>query len=159
MRLFFAALILMIAVSAAPARACLSTPTVFFDLNSIALSPEGTRILSEFVRQPGGDWQDFEAIIVIGHSDRTGSKELRERIGVARASAVGEMLMAYGVPSRLIRAVGASDREPLLATPDHVADPRNRRVEIRIVWTKAAQAAAAAQRDEAIKTGTPIPIC
>lgn len=159
MRLIITALILMNTVSVGPALACQSPPTVFFDLNSTALSPAGTSALSEFALQQSAAWQDIEAVIVVGHSDRTGSRDKRNRIGAARASAVRDTLMAFGVPSGLIRTKSAADRQPALVTPDQVADPRNRRVELRIIWTKAAQTTAAARRDEAIKTGALIPIC
>jgi outer membrane protein OmpA-like peptidoglycan-associated protein len=49
-----------------------------------------------------------------------------------RAAAVREVLLAVGVPEKLIEMAGRGEREPLIPTDDEIAEPRNRRVEINV---------------------------
>ena len=144
---------------AAPASACQSLPMVFFGFDSTTPHPEGLAALADFAQQQGSRTGEIEAIRVIGHSDRTGSRAARERVALARAATVRDALLAYGLPARLITIASAGDRAPLAETADNVREPQNRRVELQIVWTAAARVAAAARREAAIKAGEPIPIC
>ena len=41
-------------------------------------------------------------------------------------------MIKLGIPADRIRAAGRGEREPLISTPDGVAEPRNRRVEISV---------------------------
>lgn len=159
MQLLGGILLSMFLVAAAPAYACQSLPMVFFAFDSTAPQPEGVAALAGFAQQAGARPEELETIRVIGHSDRTGSRAARERVALARAATVRDTLIAYGLPARLITIVGAGDRAPLAETADNVREPQNRRVELQIVWTAAARAAAAARREAAIKAGEPIPIC
>ena len=155
MRLLPAAILLLLA--AAPAQACQSLPMIFFGFDSIAPTPHGVASLSGFAGQIQPD--EVEQIRIVGHSDRTGSPASRERIALARAAYVRDALMALGLPARLLTAVGAADRQPLHATDDGVREPQNRRVELQVIWTEAANAGARARREAAIKAGEPVPMC
>ena len=67
---------------------------------------------------------------ITGHTDRIGSVADNDRLSLARAQAVREMLVQLGLRSDFIRAVGRGEREPLVTTPDEQPEPRNRRVEV-----------------------------
>jgi outer membrane protein OmpA-like peptidoglycan-associated protein len=67
---------------------------------------------------------------VTGHTDRVGSVADNDRLSLARAQAVREILAQLGLRSDFIRAVGRGEREPLVSTPDDQPEPRNRRVEV-----------------------------
>jgi OmpA-OmpF porin, OOP family len=67
---------------------------------------------------------------VTGHTDRVGSMADNDRLSLARAQAVQNMLTQLGLRSDFIRAVGRGEREPLMPTPDEQPEPRNRRVEV-----------------------------
>jgi OOP family OmpA-OmpF porin len=67
---------------------------------------------------------------ITGHTDRVGSMADNDRLSLARARAVEEMLGQLGLRSDFIRAVGRGEREPLVPTPDEQPEPRNRRVEV-----------------------------
>jgi outer membrane protein OmpA-like peptidoglycan-associated protein len=67
---------------------------------------------------------------ITGHTDRVGSIADNDRLSLARAQAVWDMLGQLGLRSEFIRAVGRGEREPLVATPDEQPEPRNRRVEV-----------------------------
>jgi len=69
-------------------------------------------------------------IVVIGHTDSLGSIATNDALALRRAETVRAMLIAQGLQPASIAAVGRGKRELLVPTPDGVAEPRNRRVEI-----------------------------
>ncbi len=71
-------------------------------------------------------------ITVIGHTDRVGSDEDNDALSMARAETVRRLIEQSGVEAISLDATGRGEREPLVATADKVAEPRNRRVEISI---------------------------
>lgn len=71
-------------------------------------------------------------ITVIGHTDRVGSDEDNDALSMARAETVRRLIEQSGVETISLDATGRGEREPLVATADKVAEPRNRRVEISI---------------------------
>jgi outer membrane protein OmpA-like peptidoglycan-associated protein len=71
-------------------------------------------------------------ILVVGHTDRVGSVEANDKLSQQRADAIAALLRSAGLPAELVTAVGRGERQPLVPTPDEVAEPRNRRAEIII---------------------------
>lgn len=71
-------------------------------------------------------------VVVIGHTDRVGSQQRNDALSLKRAQWVRARLIAAGIPKDRIEAVGRGEREPLIPTADGVAEPENRRVEIRV---------------------------
>ena len=71
-------------------------------------------------------------ITVIGHTDRVGSLENNDALSRQRAESVKRMIQSAGIDAASIAATGRGEREPLVDTADGVAEPRNRRVEIRV---------------------------
>lgn len=71
-------------------------------------------------------------IIVFGHTDTVGSLETNDALSLRRAQTVRDRLITAGVPEERIVAVGRGKRDLLIATGDEVAEPRNRRVEVKI---------------------------
>ena len=71
-------------------------------------------------------------LVVTGHTDRVGNLADNDRLSLARAGTVRDLLLAAGVPADRIVVVGRGEREPAVATADEVAEPRNRRVEIKL---------------------------
>lgn len=71
-------------------------------------------------------------VVVIGHTDRIGNEEFNDRLSLQRAERVRGELVKLGIPQARIQTAGRGEREPLVATPDEVAEPRNRRVEINV---------------------------
>lgn len=76
--------------------------------------------------------RDGLEFVVIGHTDRLASDGFNDRLSVQRAIRVQEELVRLGIPPARIQAAGRGEREPLVHTPDGVAEPRNRRVEINV---------------------------
>lgn len=104
--------------------------TVQFESNGNQLTAGAEPVLAEMraalQRLPAAE------VIVIGHTDRVGAVEANDRLSLARADGVRELLVSAGVPRAAITVVGRGEREPLVATADEVAEARNRRVEIKI---------------------------
>ena len=71
-------------------------------------------------------------VVVIGHTDRAGSQRRNDALSLQRARWVRARLIAEGVPKDRIEAIGRGERDPLIQTADGVAEPQNRRVEIRV---------------------------
>ena len=71
-------------------------------------------------------------LVVTGHTDRMGSVESNDRLSLQRAQAVRDRLVAAGAEAARVTVVGRGEREPAVPTEDEVAEPRNRRVEIRL---------------------------
>jgi outer membrane protein OmpA-like peptidoglycan-associated protein len=104
--------------------------TVQFEANGAKLNPEAPAVL-ERVRQALAALPAPE-VIVTGHTDRVGSDEVNDKLSLQRDTAVREILVAAGFSRDTISVLGRGKREPLVPTDDGVAEPRNRRVEIKI---------------------------
>jgi outer membrane protein OmpA-like peptidoglycan-associated protein len=114
------------ALAAQPSRA--SSFTLYFVEGKDEFTDESKlqvdRILSEIARRPVPD------VLVIGHTDAVGSDAFNDALGLQRAETVRASLIRLGVPAGDVRAVSRGKRELAVPTPDGVAEPRNRRVEI-----------------------------
>ena len=84
------------------------------------------KVFAELKRRPLPD------IVVIGHTDSVGSLAYNDRLSLARAERLREMMVALGIPPERIQAAGRGKRELLVPTEDNVPEPRNRRVEINV---------------------------
>jgi outer membrane protein OmpA-like peptidoglycan-associated protein len=69
---------------------------------------------------------------VTGHTDREGSDEDNDVLSQRRAEEVLGILAGEGIPRELMTAVGRGERQPKVVTPDGVAEPANRRVEVTV---------------------------
>jgi len=103
---------------------------VQFEANANRLAPGAESVVAEMraalAALPAAE------LIVTGHTDRVGSVEANDKLSLARAEAVREILVAAGVARAAVTVVGRGEREPLVPTADEVAEARNRRVEIKI---------------------------
>lgn len=91
------------------------------DQASAAVVPE---ILTAIILRESKD------IGVHGHSDRTGAAEKNLELSLRRAIAVESLLMQNGIPEEHLEVASHGEGNPLVATADGVAEPRNRRVEV-----------------------------
>jgi OmpA-OmpF porin, OOP family len=101
---------------------------LYFEEGQTQVTPESQArleaLFAEVNRRQGVEVQ------ITGHTDRVGSVADNDRLSLARAQAVWDMLGKLGLRSDFIRAVGRGEREPLVPTPDEQPEPRNRRVEV-----------------------------
>ena len=87
---------------------------------------EFDRILAELRGRGAPD------VVVIGHTDRVGNLQFNDRLSLQRAERVRGELVKLGIAASRVQVAGRGEREPLVATGDEVAEPRNRRVEISV---------------------------
>jgi OmpA-OmpF porin, OOP family len=71
-------------------------------------------------------------LTVAGHTDAVGTDQYNDALSLRRAERVRTLLVARGIAPDSIRAIGRGKREPRVRTPDGVAEPKNRRVEITV---------------------------
>jgi outer membrane protein OmpA-like peptidoglycan-associated protein len=83
---------------------------------------------AEALRDPSLAAKRFE---IAGHTDASGSPERNRALSQARAEAVKMFLVAHGVPTARLEAKGYGSEG--LALPNLPLDPRNRRVEARVL--------------------------
>jgi outer membrane protein OmpA-like peptidoglycan-associated protein len=69
-------------------------------------------------------------IVVVGHTDAVGTDKFNDELARKRADAVRAALVRRGIAEADVVAIGRGKRELLIPTPDGIAEPRNRRVEI-----------------------------
>ena len=81
-------------------------------------------VFAEIARRPVPD------VIVIGHTDAVGSDQFNDALARQRAEAVRAELIRRGVAPESIQASGRGKRDLLIHTPNGIAEPRNRRVEL-----------------------------
>jgi outer membrane protein OmpA-like peptidoglycan-associated protein len=101
---------------------------VHFETGSDRLDRESVRkieqVFAELATRPAPE------IVVVGHTDTTGSAAFNDRLSLQRAQTVRNELIRRGIDAATVSAAGRGQRELLIPTADDVAEPRNRRVEI-----------------------------
>ena len=67
---------------------------------------------------------------IIGHTDRSGEETTNYHLALERAEMVRDHLIGQGLDPAMIQVDSHGEANPLIPTPDGVADSRNRRVEV-----------------------------
>ena len=93
--------------------------------------------------EPEGDWaailrnvldetkqRDSRDISVNGHTDRSGDPEYNRELSLQRARKIYDKLIGENVQAAFLSLDYHGEGDPLVATPDGVDEPRNRRVEV-----------------------------
>jgi outer membrane protein OmpA-like peptidoglycan-associated protein len=121
-----------------------------FALGSNKIKPAGQEKLDELVEQLRG--MHYDKIVVVGHTDPTGSKATNEKLSKRRAAAVRAYLVSKGVDAKRIQTEGKGGAEPLPKTQNCDALPRmdkiacyapDRRVDVEVVGSKTQSSASA----------------
>lgn len=108
------------------------TFTLYFYLGSTELTSQSQGKIKDIVTAIAE--KQVARVEIIGHSDRKGDKEKNYRLAYKRAVAVKHILIDSGVPSGIIVDITSHGEEnPIVPTPDGVAEPKNRRVEVIIL--------------------------
>ena len=71
-------------------------------------------------------------VVIIGHTDNTGSASINQPLSVDRAARTRDYLAGRGVNPSRITIEGRADREPIASNTDPAGRARNRRVEIYV---------------------------
>ena len=80
---------------------------------------------------------DQTDLLIIGHTDNTGSDRINDPLSLNRASSVRTFLAGQGVASNRMRVEGKGSREPVADNSTAAGRKENRRVEVYILPNKA----------------------
>ena len=103
---------------------------LYFETNSTQLTAESRQLIAQIVRVIRE--RNSNDLSVVGHTDTTGDRVINDRLSMARAQAVGRLLVEAGVDPSALETTAHGKDNPLVPTGDGVAEPRNRRVEISV---------------------------
>lgn len=116
---------------------------ILFDTGKSTLKPVAKENIAKLVetlnQEPGTE------ILVLGHTDNTGSLAINERLSLERANAVKAYAVSEGLNAQRIETEGKNYAEPIASNDTEAGRAENRRVEIVIVAGKAMQDEAKAQ--------------
>ncbi|MGO1119857.1 OmpA family protein [Rhodovibrionaceae bacterium A322] len=101
---------------------------IYFDFDSYTIREDGVAVLKEALSDAQS--MGMIAFSVTGHTDRAGTEEYNQALSLRRADAVRDALGAKGILSQNVSVAARGESEPAVATPDGVAEPKNRRVEL-----------------------------
>jgi outer membrane protein OmpA-like peptidoglycan-associated protein len=104
--------------------------TLYFRFDSDELTDESQALVPQILQavknRPAPD------VIVVGHTDTTGSSASNFGLGLKRANVVRAFLAQAGLDTPSVEVTTLGETDLLVPTEDDVAEPRNRRVEIVI---------------------------
>ncbi len=104
--------------------------TFFFDWDSIvAPADAGQSVAFMADNRTRCGWTAFT---VVGHTDRSGSDAYNDKLSVARARVIADMMGAAGIPGDTIAVSGRGEKDLRVETVDGERTPANRRVEVRV---------------------------
>lgn len=114
---------------------------LLFDFDSDVLRPEAQANLRELATslETYGD----SDLLILGHTDAVGSTTYNQGLSERRANAVATYLAARGVSRTRMGTRGLGETDPIAANETEAGRQANRRVEVTIVASEAARAAAA----------------
>ena len=125
----------------APAPAVASKVTfsadAFFDFDKSVLKPEGKAKLDDLASKVKGI--NREVVIAVGHTDSVGSDAYNQKLSVRRAEAVKAYLVSKGIEKNRVYTEGKGEKQPIADNKTKEGRAKNRRVEIEVVGTRAAQ--------------------
>lgn len=101
---------------------------LYFNPNSIELTPASQALLSSILTSI--EQRESVDIAINGHSDRVGSEEYNLTLSLQRAERVKQFLQEWDISPDYLHVASHGEGNPLYDTPDDVAEPRNRRVEV-----------------------------
>lgn len=103
---------------------------LYFKEGGTQLMPESSPVIDQIFKEIKK--RPVSEVTVIGHTDRVGTVQENDALALKRAQSVLKILVERGIKPEAIDAAGRGEREPLVATKDEAAEPRNRRTEISI---------------------------
>jgi outer membrane protein OmpA-like peptidoglycan-associated protein len=99
-----------------------------FAVGSAELSVDGQRQVRKLASAFAG--QADTAILVVGHTDATGSAQTNQKLSESRARAVASILVEQGIAAERMYFQGAGASRPVADNSDPLQRGKNRRVEI-----------------------------
>lgn len=112
---------------------------ILFDSGKSAVKPVAVTNLKEI----GNILKQYpeNRIMVVGHTDSTGSEDLNKQLSMQRADSVRTQLVNAGVPGAHIDTTGVGPTMPVADNKTATGRAQNRRVELQIVMVPEGQTA------------------
>lgn len=110
---------------------------ILFDVDSDVLRAASRENLSELASSVEN--YDGTDILVVGHTDSTGSDSYNQSLSERRAKSARVYLLEQGVDPDRVEAVGRGESEPVATNDTAAGRQENRRVEIAIFASEAMQ--------------------
>ena len=104
--------------------------TLPFRFDSEELTEDGQRMVQDVLQAVKS--YPVPDVVVIGHTDTTGTPQSNAELGLRRANAVRNLLVAAGLTLSTIDTRSHGEGELLVPTGDGVFEPKNRRVEVTV---------------------------
>ena len=98
---------------------------VYFPFDESVLTPEAQTIVTEAAEY--AKMGNATRVIVVGHTDSSGSPAYNTRLSERRAKAVADALVGQGVGQQLMQVDWKGETQLAVATGDGVKEPLNRR--------------------------------
>ena len=114
----------------APAPAPANNFTVYFDFDSWTLKAEQLKVLDDVIATARSGGQ--ANIVIVGHTDTSGSPEYNQKLSVKRANVVVEALVQMGARRAALHASGVGETDLAVETGDNVKEDKNRRTVITL---------------------------
>jgi outer membrane protein OmpA-like peptidoglycan-associated protein len=110
--------------------------SVLFASGKSQLLPASRRRLGEVAKALK---EDKRSLLIVGHTDASGSDELNRKLSEDRAKAVRTYLVSQGIETDRIRAEGMGETQPIADNTSPEGRANNRRVEIVLENTGGSQ--------------------
>ena len=104
--------------------------TLYIRFDSDELTDESRALIPQILEVVAQ--QALPEVVVIGHTDTTGTVQSNVELGLKRANTVRTILIDARLNASLIQVTSHGEADLLVPTANDVAEPRNRRVEITI---------------------------
>ena len=101
---------------------------ISFDIGSAAIKPQLRAVLDPFANSLRDD--PTARLMIVGHTDNTGSDAVNNPLSVERANSVRDYLTSRGVSGMRVETAGRGEREPVAENTTEAGRAKNRRVEI-----------------------------
>jgi outer membrane protein OmpA-like peptidoglycan-associated protein len=103
---------------------------VYFPFDQAVITPSARQVIGAAAayRRRGGSG----AVIIVGHTDTSGSEGYNQALSERRARAVRDTLIAAGVEAGAVETDWKGKHDLEVETPDGTKEPRNRRVTILV---------------------------
>jgi len=101
---------------------------ISFDTGSASIKPPLRAVLDPFANSLRDD--PSARLMIVGHTDNTGSEAVNNPLSVERAQSVRDYLVTRGVAATRVDTAGRGEREPVASNTTEAGRAKNRRVEI-----------------------------
>jgi outer membrane protein OmpA-like peptidoglycan-associated protein len=105
-------------------------PDANFDFNKRTLNAAGkdkVKVAADILRREG-----YLKVVLEGHADSRGGEAYNQKLGLDRAEAVKNELVAQGIPVDTLSTISFGETRPLFTEKEEWAYAANRRVHVRI---------------------------